>query len=79
MMSMEGWGCTITTKFNGFSLIGNVIQESRMRENLTYGLMRVQGKQNSYITAPLSYSTVFIKSINLVMLKFHENFKRNCK
>ena len=28
-----------------------------MRENLTYGLMRVQGKQDGNITAPLSYST----------------------
>ena len=79
MMSMEGWGCTITTKFNGFSLIGNVIQESRMRENLTYGLMRVQGKQNSYITAPLSYSTneslksFFLKQMNdnNVIKNFH--------
>jgi len=34
------------------------IQESRMRENLTYGLTRGQGKQGFKATAPLSYSTV---------------------
>jgi len=29
-----------------------------MRENLTYGLTRVQGKQSFKATAPLSYSTI---------------------
>jgi len=61
---MEGWDCTIIIKLGGFNLIGNVIQESRMRENLTYGLMRVQGKQDLFITAPLSYSTIAIQQIN---------------
>jgi len=33
------------------------IQESRMRENLTYGLTRGHGKQGLITTAPMSYST----------------------
>ena len=40
------------------TLTGIFIRESRMRENLTYGLTRGQGKQSLRATAPLSYSTV---------------------
>jgi len=46
--------------FEGFSVNSKftyIAQESRMRENLTYGLTRGQGKQGQRATAPLSYST----------------------
>jgi hypothetical protein len=58
MKYMEGLDCSATIKFNRCSQIGNVIQESRMRENLTYGLTRVRGKQSRHATAPTSYSTM---------------------
>jgi len=41
-------------------IVGISAQESRMRENLTYGLMRGQGKHVGNNNAPLSYSTVTI-------------------
>ncbi len=56
---MEDWDCTATIKFSRCSRSVLIIQESRMRENLMYGLTRVQGKQSFNATAPLSYSTIY--------------------
>lgn len=41
---MERWDCSVIIKFYSFNRSVNIIQESRMRENLTYGLTRVQEK-----------------------------------
>jgi hypothetical protein len=52
--------------FGGYSVnkkFAYITQESRMRENLMYGLRRGQGKQSLSATAPLSYSTRIDKAI----------------
>jgi len=60
--------------FEGFSVNSKftyIAQESRMRENLTYGLTRGQGKQGQRATAPLSYSTNFNRKLDRLSFPAH--------